>query len=361
MGSIKVLLKRASALNGGIPCKIEHPTDKGRPALCGGINYHARIRFSNGITWLARLPRLNQATPPNDFMNYLLKSEEYDLGLCNDPSNKVGVAYILMEELPGTPFYGFGPSGNPATIEELRKVWAGIANILIELEMYPFARIGSLVLDENNRVCVGPTASDRTGTLSFLGPFTKANDYYLEWCDAHLSLIADQFTSYPVKAYLQELDDGPFYLKHTDDKGDHILVDDDFNVTGIIDWTFARVVPKYEAFGPSLVTANMSDIYDGISRLSDSDVALASVHREKGSGLAEFAGIREKMRRLVLALGMGIEISWEEAVKLFEGIAKAFGEEEGLNWQDWERLALDAHSGDERLARLVAQSGSGLE
>jgi hypothetical protein len=83
-------------------------------------------------------------------------------------------------------------------------------------------------------------------------------------------LIADGqlFTSYPAKAYLlivflflrdqieagnlddrqQELNDGPFYLKHTDDKGDHILVGD-FNV--IINWTFARVVPKYEAFGCS--------------------------------------------------------------------------------------------------------------
>lgn len=30
-------------------------------------------------------------------------------------------------------------------------------------------------------------------------------------------------------------DDEKFYLKHTDDKGDHILVDEHFNITDIID------------------------------------------------------------------------------------------------------------------------------
>lgn len=30
-------------------------------------------------------------------------------------------------------------------------------------------------------------------------------------------------------------DDRKFYIKHADNKGDHILVDRDFNITGIID------------------------------------------------------------------------------------------------------------------------------
>jgi hypothetical protein len=35
-----------------------------------------------------------------------------------------------------------------------------------------------------------------------------------------------------------------FFLKHVDDKGDHLLVDKDLNITGIIDWQMARVVPR---------------------------------------------------------------------------------------------------------------------
>lgn len=64
-----------------------------------------------------------------------------------------------------------------------------------------------------------------------------------------------EITSVPVDNYLAfrwrlsalssltspESNEGPFYLKHYDDKGDHILVDDDFNITGIIDREFASV------------------------------------------------------------------------------------------------------------------------
>jgi hypothetical protein len=37
---------------------------------------------------------------------------------------------------------------------------------------------------------------------------------------------------------------GPFYLKQYDDKGDHILVDEEHNITGIIDWEFASLKPR---------------------------------------------------------------------------------------------------------------------
>lgn len=47
------------------------------------------------------------------------------------------------------------------------------------------------------------------------------------------------------------------YLKHVDTEGDHLLVDDHQNIVGIIDWQIARVVPRQEAFGPALVTADM--------------------------------------------------------------------------------------------------------
>jgi hypothetical protein len=45
--------------------------------------------------------------------------------------------------------------------------------------------------------------------------------------------------------------------------GDDLLVDDDLNITGIIDWTFARAVPKFEAFGLSLVMADIYKVFQG--------------------------------------------------------------------------------------------------
>lgn len=111
-----------------------------------------------------------------------------------------------------------------------------------------------------------------------------------------MTLIADGqlFTSFPVNAYLvfsylkaqiQDLAAKPthnqvdatqqLYLKHVDDKGGHLMVDDELNIIGSIDWQMARVVPDREAFGPSLVTAEMAGMYDGASSLTIHDHALA--------------------------------------------------------------------------------------
>jgi hypothetical protein len=60
-----------------------------------------------------------------------------------------------------------------------------------------------------------------------------------------------------------------------DDKGDHLMVDNELNVIGIINWQMARVVPASEVFGPSLVTAKIGDIYSGSSSLTIHDPVLA--------------------------------------------------------------------------------------
>lgn len=81
------------------------------------------------------------------------------------------------------------------------------------------------------------------------------------------------FSVYPINAYLvfnyirhlastgrwnalePSLDDGPFFLKHIDNAGYLILVDERYNITGIIDWTYARVVPAFKAYGLSPLSA----------------------------------------------------------------------------------------------------------
>lgn len=35
-------------------------------------------------------------------------------------------------------------------------------------------------------------------------------------------------------------DDGRFYLRHADSKEDHILVDDEYNITGVVDCEWAH-------------------------------------------------------------------------------------------------------------------------
>lgn len=56
---------------------------------------------------------------------------------------------------------------------------------------------------------------------------------------------------------------GPFYLKHFDDKGDHILIDEQYNITGIIDWEFASTESTNLAFSASCMMWPVGDFYDG--------------------------------------------------------------------------------------------------
>src|SRR5690606_16988540 len=115
---------------------------------------------------------------------------------------------------------------------------------------------------------VSATASDRFVCLYPYGPFETSAAYYTAWAEQYLALIADGqlYPQFPIEAYLvyrflqdnaTQLSDPEdrFFLKHVDDKGDHIMVDEDLNITGIIDWQMARIVPRREAFALSLVSA----------------------------------------------------------------------------------------------------------
>ncbi|KAI9748530.1 MAG: hypothetical protein M4579_007198 [Chaenotheca gracillima] len=357
----EALLSLASSLHNGVKCWLDSEDPLGRSML-GGMNVHLPIHFADGTRWLARIQRANHTIFPDDITNEIITSESATLkwlegieglptprlhafGLRNHPSNDVGVAYMLIDELPGRPFIA-----DVVSLEQKQKVFAALARILTRLEESPLERIGSLTFGLAGEVYVGPTASDRTGTLTHLGPFHDAAAYYESWCEEHLKLIADHqlFVKFPLHAYMVfsflkdkaqagKLDDfdgkyerGPFVLKHTDDKGDHILVDDDFNITGLIDWTFARVVPAYEATGPSLVTANLDDLYEGRSGLGADDRMLEAALVELGSPLAgAYSRSSDKLRRFFLALGMGMDMDWDETKKLLQGLVVTFGDKRG--------------------------------
>ncbi|CAG8889968.1 unnamed protein product [Penicillium egyptiacum] len=145
-----------------------------------------------------------------------------------------------------------------------------------------------------------------------------------------------------------------------DDKGDHILVDEDYNITGIIDWTFARLVPIYEAFGPSLLTAEMSDIYESNAGRSRGDTMLAEAVQTKSKHLhlVRFAGGPDLVRRFSFGLGMGMDISWDEAVALFRGImSTAEGSSLEFDWDVWRQNRLSQRADDARLQALLLKLG----
>lgn len=123
------------------------------------------------------------------------------------------------------------------------KVWKGLAEIFAELEKHPFTKAGSLCVESPDDLpSVSATASDRFVCLDPYGPFETSAAYYTTWAEQYLALIADGqlYPQFPVEAYLvyrflqdnaDQLSDSEdkFFLKHVDDKGDHLMVDEDLN------------------------------------------------------------------------------------------------------------------------------------
>ncbi|KAJ4313428.1 hypothetical protein N0V84_009407 [Fusarium piperis] len=332
----------ASRLDGGRNCSIEHSSKVGPDALMGSANYHARVRFHDGSpSWLLRVPRVASFTVglPVPLADYLILSEyttlkfletttvpapqAFSYGVCGKGTDHgVGVSFLLIEELPGKPWTGEGASGKEATEDEKARIWSDLAGILVELEHHPFPKAGSLCFQSPNNIGVSAVASDRFVVLTPKGPFDNSTAYYTAFAEQYLTLIADGqlYTEYPVNAYLvyrflkdnasqlaqQDEAQSPeeFFLKHVDDKRDHLLIDDDLNITGIIDWQMARVVPRREAFGPSLVTADMSALCGGKVSLSADDIALTDALRQKGISELASCMVDEKVRRFFWGLAL---------------------------------------------------------
>ena len=73
-----------------------------------------------------------------------------------------------------------------------------------------------------------------------------------------------------------------FFLKHFDDKGDHVLGNEDFNITGIIDREFASVERKALAFSSRCMLWPVGSFYTGSIHLSPEEMELAGMFERRG-------------------------------------------------------------------------------
>ncbi|KAJ5719080.1 hypothetical protein N7493_007535 [Penicillium malachiteum] len=371
------LVRLATKLNGGIKCEFKLGAHFGTGSMMGCANYHAWLCFENGERWIVRIPRTGFSDVPPDLVEYLVMSEYATLkffesttipspkpfayAIVSDPVNRVGVSFILMQALPGKPFYAY-----EASEVQKKHVLEQLAGILIDISKHPFSQAGSLKI-EGNKVDIGPVASNRFVALKTYGPFDSSSEYLTSITEQYLDLIADGqlYTDYSLEAFLfyhflrqniQSLvpeDDTPeqFFLKHVDDKGDHLLVDENFNITGIIDWQFARTVPASEAFGPSYVTADLTSLYSSNIGVTDDDRYLATALRNKSSAsLALIAERNEIMRRFHNGLSSGL--TKDEVREMMKGMIVCVTGEDVDDLDTWMTPQSHKLDGDIRWRRV---------
>jgi hypothetical protein len=120
---------------------------------------------------------------------------------------------------------------------------------------------------------------------------------------------------------LADVADGSFYIKHFDDKGDHIFVDDEHNITGIIDWEFASTESKPFAFSSPCMMWPVGGYYEGINPLSAEEMEFANMFRSLGrKDMAQIILQSRKYQRFMFLLGTAVSVERKEFEDLFQAL-----------------------------------------
>ena len=384
--NVPALLSRASHLREGVDCSLSHELQYDRlrrSSVMGGMNYHIEIQFEDGVIWLARIRRVNATSPPSDLRRHIMRSEVATLQFLsttkvpapevfdyNLEENPVGVEYILLEKMAGKSL-----RWSRTTREDRQRVMNQLADIYVELQKYPFDLMGSLNLPGTAQV--GSFAREsltdyRDSQMKPIGPFTAPSDYLLSSIQLTLDLIrrGECYATRPIDAFLihrfllesaprilsyRAFDDGNFYLKHADDKGDHILVDDSHNITGIVDWEWAHTDSKSVAFNSPVMLLPVAEFYGGVNDLGEDERYFAQLLEDKGS--RDLAGIVRRGRILHLFnFCCGYDLAdWNGFLGLFQSLRKALDSHDDLDWNAWREKAMNKYKVDPELKELVCR------
>ncbi|KAI1502336.1 hypothetical protein F5X99DRAFT_379924 [Biscogniauxia marginata] len=381
------LCTRASLLRRGIPCTINLSTKK-LSTMMGGQNCHAEITFQDNVKWLARFRLAKTSSPPVEARDYILRSEAatmnflrkhtriptpevFDWACESDPQNPLGeVGYILMEKVEGEPL-----DWQLATSSQKERVMQQLVDIFLEIEKHPFDAIGSITPAKD------PTAFEIQGFAHHstfrpecggaLGPFYSSLEAARVVVESCLAMIAsgEIAATYPIDVYLvhrfrldilnnvgkEILSEGKFFLKHPDDKGDHILINKAYDIVSIIDWEWCHTVSKEDAFSSPCMMWPVAEFYDGSNELANDELRFASIFRERGrDDIASYVTEGRKVQRFFFALGAasGCQNNYQTFVDLFIGLKRVFDSEEG-GWEEWKTKALEKWKSDHLLQALL--------
>lgn len=355
----------------------------------GGQNCNIDIRFQDGIVWLARIRLDDPLLPPKPTQAYITLSEVLTLKylestgvpvpkvfhFANESSeNLVGVPFLLMEKIKGAPLMW-----DMTTPSQRTKILDQLTDVLLALEKYPSRSTGSIVASHGSSKIGGFAQSQLFDSPDApLGPFDDLESSLRAMLAQQTSLIANgELSTLAVDHYLSHRwrvdmipevlslhNQAGFFLKHFDDKGDHILVDEDFNITGIIDWEFASLEPKALAFSSPCMLWPVGDFYAGSNSLSPEEMELAAMFERRGrNDMAYLVRSGRKMQRYLFFNGGGVSHGQEEFEAMFQGLRAAWAGDnnEPGPYQTWKDEALKKYAGDEQLMHLLRRSTTRLQ
>ena len=302
-----------------------------QPPWTGSNNLVYVLEFSDGIRWVARIPGNGidsfESLEVSHFKNRIHVSRFLRLATsipipeiftwstaCKNPA---GVPYTLESFAEGRQLSEAWIDNEWSSEEKRIGTVRNLARVMSELHRFSFDQIGSLSSDLD----VGPDVymafdqdkllegEDLFGHAQKRGPFNSAMDDLLEGfeepeaVDGQLNqlhgehaLLSLALHSLPSLLHLN----GPFALGHPDFNYQNLFVDEEGNITAIIDWDGTCITTRALAFAryPSWITRDWDpvmyqygDEYDDHAdegpREEDSPAQLLRYRQEYANALAE--------------------------------------------------------------------------
>jgi len=344
----------------------------------GGQNCHLDVIFEDGVEWIARLRLQGPTLPPQETQRKSLASEVGTLLFLartslpvpklfshSLESGEIGSPFILMEKMPGRPLQWPDSSAGQKS-----RIMTQLVDIYLELEKHPLPATGSLC----EGGVVGPFAQIHTFSTpsQSIGPFGTLEEA-LKSIEQHeiemiengelRTLAVDNYLTHlwrleRISELVADLTDARFYIRHFDDKGDHILVDEDYNITGIIDWESASAESRPFAFNSPCMMWPVRDYCSGSNTLSSEEIQFADMFRQCGRKDMEQLILQgRKYQRFLYFLGGTVPEERQRFEDLFQGLRRTMEGPAVNSYQDWKRRMIDGRRGEDQvLGRLISLS-----
>ncbi|KAK2765227.1 hypothetical protein FQN54_008926 [Arachnomyces sp. PD_36] len=251
------LLKKASALANGSPCNfVDDPIQRSDQIIL-------KICFPHeGKTWAAKIPS-DQEWPFYEIMVQPLQFLEkwhpgipaprvhgyVDVGEEGNGEDKVGVAYILLDWIDGRCMQPWSLSDPP--VEARHHVLNQIADLMLEM-------LGSSAAGKGIRFYGAPAGTPENTPVSTTIWLTESIDRPIRrnLRQKKTPMVIDNLIQRSmVSQYVMPEHENSYWAAiHPDLHSDNIVVDDEWNIIGLIDWNlmFAQPLQKGAVF-PKLI------------------------------------------------------------------------------------------------------------
>lgn len=212
--------------------------------------------------------------------------EVYDFDTTDN--NAIGAPYICMSFVPGIPVMQVWFK-DPETMsrEQFRlNILSGLSHVMAQFSRLTFDKIGSVSGDEAGNTSLEPCYDwhiNDDGTVQIVpsGPFDSASAYFEahfkgnvandgpnEWDKAESEIMQSIMSYSPIHD-----SQGGFVLRPPDLNPQNVMVDEQGNITGLIDWDLVQTLPRCVGYAryPGWITRDWDPLMYGWPHMADSE------------------------------------------------------------------------------------------